>query len=713
VSPIPIISGVRAVSTAERVPDAPDRSSVYFEANVGQMHADLDFKVHGPGYEAFLSATQLVIRSQSPDDTPTAVRMHVIGGNQAARATNSDRLLGTVNYFLGTDPGLWRTNIPTFGRVQYDDVYPGIDLVYYGASCPTQRSALSAQHSRNSQHCLEYDFVVAPYADPSPIQLRFTGADNIEIAADGALVVETGAYELRQPAPYIYQEVNGTRRQVAGEFRIQNSEFGIGEPELKSQNSKPVTFEIGAYDPSRPLVIDPVMSYSTYLGGIGDDFSRDIRTDQAGNIYVAGHTSSLDFPTANGWQSFHGGGSVDAFVSKFSSDGSTLLYSSYLGGSGDDFGGRLAVDALGSVYLSGDTHSTDFPTASAVQPTNRGGADAFVTKLAVNGSSLRYSTYLGGSADDDGRGVAVDRFGSAYVTGRTLSSDFPLVAPLQSELRGGKDVFVTKLLPNGSAFAYSTYLGGSGNAEEGYSIAVNTVGNASITGRTDSSDFPTVNAVQPENGGGIDAFVARLAADGSALIYSTFLGGAADDHGRRLAVDNAGNSYVTGETFSTNFPTRNAFQRLSAGGSEAFVAKLSGDGLTLLYSTYLGGQLNDQAIAIAVSATGNAIVTGATESDNFPVVNAIQPGKNGNTDVFVTKFANDGSHIAYSTFLGGSDSDFGVGIAADKFGSAYVTGHTFSRDYPLVNAFQPVHRGGSDAFVSKIRSLTRVPAEAT
>ncbi len=485
------------------------------------------------------------------------------------------------------------------------------------------------------------------------------------------------------------------RQEVAGEFRIQNSEF-------RTQDSSLITFAVGDYDETRPLVIDPVLTMSSFLGGNGDEFGRDITTDSAGNIYVSGYASSVNFPVSDPLQQNNAGG-INAFVTKLSPNGTTVLYSTYLGGGGNDFGGRVVVDSQGNAYLAGDTSSNNFPTQRAFQATNGGGTDAFVSKLSATGSSLIYSTYLGGVGEDDGRGIAVDASGRAYVTGRTGSSNFPIAHALQPSLNGAVDVFVTKFTPNGARLAYSTFLGGSGSAETGYGIAVDGGGNALVTGRTDSLNFPTSKPIQATKSGGTDAFVSKLTSQGSSFVYSTYLGGGNDDHGRRIAVDAAGLAYVVGETASSNFPTANALQPVHAGGNDAFVTKLRADGSAFVYSTYLGGSGQDQGISIAVDAAGNAYATGSTSSNNFPIFHSIQPFRLGPIDAFVTKIESSGASLAYSTYLGGEDSDSGIGIAADALGTAYVTGSTRSTDFPTVNPFQPLHHGGSDVFVAKIR----------
>jgi hypothetical protein len=426
------------------------------------------------------------------------------------------------------------------------------------------------------------------------------------------------------------------------------------------------------------------------------------------SAYVAGNTSSTNFPTANPLQPTFAGGPLygDAFAAKLDPGGSRLMYSTYVGGSGDDYGTHIAVDTAGNAYITGATSSTNFPTADPLQPTLGGRQDAFVMKLSASGTALVYSTYLGGSDSDVGNGIAVDAAGSAYVTGWTFSTDFPTADPLQPASGGDIDVFVAKLNAEGSALVYSTYLGGY-CLDGGQGIAVDAAGNAYVTGRTCSSDFPTANPLQPAYGGGFaDAFVAKVDAAGSALVYSTYLGGRDLDQGLGIAVDAGGHAQVTRWVWSNDFPTVHALQPAHGGGlSDAFVAQVDAEGSALVYSTYLGGNGLDGGWGIAADAAGNAYVTGATYSTNFPTQNPLQDTC-GNcpsfTDAFLTKLAADGSTLLYSTYLGGSHHDGGQGLAVDAEGNAYVTGQTASTDFPTVNPLQPANGGGSDAFVAKV-----------
>jgi hypothetical protein len=655
----------KAVETYGKLP-------IRFEANRGQTGPQVDFLARGSGYTLYLTATEAVlVMRQGQGNRPGVLRMKLIGANPAPQVAGLEQLPGTAHYFIGNDPRAWRTSVPTFARVEYRDVYPGVSLVYYG-----------------SQGQLEYDFVVAPGADPEAIRLSFAGTDRLEIDARGDLVIHTAAGVIRQHKPVLYQEVNGVRREVSGGYLLKDRDQ--------------IAFQVAAYDASRPLVIDPVLTYSTFLGGGFWEEGKAIAVDGSGNAYVTGLSESLDFP-APGGTPLTPNGPTDAFVAKFDASGA-LVYSAFLGGNSEDTGLGIAVDRSGNVYVTGFTHSTNFPTLSGFQSGSGGLTDAFVMKLDVTGRPV-YSSYLGGSGFDEGRAIAVDASGNAYVTGVTFSP-FPTLNPFQAVFGGGSDAFVAKVDAGGSALVFSTYLGGSGS-ESGHGIAVDVSGNAYVTGQTSSANFPTANAFQSASGGTGDAFVTKLSPAG-VLAYSTYLGGSSGDEGLGIAVDGSGNAHVTGGTGSINFPNVNALQAASGGGADGFVTKFNASGSTLLYSTYLGGDGLDKGIAIAVDGSGNAYVTGQTDSSNFPKVDppAAASGTGVGGDAFVTKLNPAGSALVYSTYLGGGSMDAGTGIAVDGAGHAYVVGDTTSFDFPTVNPSQPELGGegdfGTDAFVAMI-----------
>jgi hypothetical protein len=730
-----------------------------FELNQGQTDQRAKFLVRGLGYNVFLTSDEAVLvlskpsavsdqpgsadlssrsaalggfsslssRAPSPEfPPPVSLRLKLVGANPDARVSGEEKLPGESNYFLGRDPRRWHTNIPGYAKVRYGDLYAGVDLVYYGR-----------------QGELEYDFVVAPGADPRAIRLALeTGGSKLEdrnskleallrVDAEGDLVVRMDGGEVRFHKPIVYQPEEAAFRgadQAAGpkpaaamdaanshlnsELGIQGSQFVDGRYVLLAGNR--IGFEVGAYDPARPLVIDPVLSYATYIGGKGGDVAYGIAVDSSGEACITGVTNSADFPVATAEQSKYAG-SGDAFVAKLSSDGTKLVYSTYFGGSGSDTAAAIAVDATGDAFITGTTTSSDFPiTSTAFQATYGGNGDAFVAELGSAGNQLVYSSYLGGLGADSGQAIAVDSSGDAYVTGSTQSADFPTVSALQPANAGASDAFIAKVNFSGSALLYSTYLGGA-QADVGQGIKVDGSGNAFIIGYTFSSDFPTYNPLQAANAGAPDAFVAEVNAAGSALVFSTYLGGSGDDRGYGIALDASGNIYLVGASQSADFPTTsNAFQTGYQGNGDAFVSKLNSTGSALTYSTFLGGTGVDRGNSIVVDSSGNAYITGFTQSSNFPTQNPVQAimGISGGSscgtapcsDAFVTQLNPSGSGLVYSTYLGGSGADFGQGIALDTSGDAYVAGSTSSANFPaIVGAYQGSLVGlAGNAFVAKV-----------
>src|SRR6266480_3153824 len=564
------------VATKQHLLETYGKLPLSFEANLGQTSSQVKFLSRAQGYTLFLTRhaeAVLVLGKSAPKRTPAqpadklaafvepqreavppaVLRMKLVGAKLTPQVEGVEEFPGKANYIIGNDPKKWRTNVPTYAKVRYHEVYPGVDLVYYG-----------------KQRQLEHDFIVAPGADPSSITLGFAGAEKMSLdPRRGALVLSVKGGEVRFEKPRIYQELGGTWREISGGYVLKNANC--------------VGFDVAAYDANKPLVIDPPLVYSTYLGGSGDDLGSAIAVDAAGNAYVTGNTLSSIFPTTAGaFQSANpSAGNNHAFVTKLNPAGSAPVYSTYLGGDNNDFGQGVAVDAAGNASVTGYTLSSNFPTTPlAFQSVNPsvGNYHAFVTKLNPAGSAPLYSTYLGGDNNDIGFGIAVGAGGNAYVTGYTMSSNFPTtLLAFQIVNAGGADVFVTKLNPAGSAPVYSTYLGGSSD-DVGYGIAVGAAGDAYVTGITHSTTFPTTpGAFRRANAGSDDAFVTKLNPAGSGPLYSTYLGGSSDDFGFGIAVDAAGNAYVTGQTNSSIFPTTpGAFQTANAGSYDAFVTKIAG-----------------------------------------------------------------------------------------------------------------------------------------
>lgn len=715
-------SAARA-SAKPRVVESFGRLPLSFEPNMGQTNSRVEFLSRGHGYTLFLKPTEAVL-SLKRRGAGQPLRMKLAGANHAPAVAGVDELPGKSNYLIGNDPSRWRTNIPTYRKVKYKDVYPGIDLIYYG-----------------KQRQLEYDFVVAPGADPKTIRLDFQGAENTRIDAKGDLVLETGAEQIRVHKPLIYQQANGqetkgVRHEISGGFLL----AGNGQ----------VSFSLGAYDASEPIVIDPVLVYSTYVGGSADNECDAITIDSSGNAYVSGSTSSTDFPVTDGvlqsGKKDKSDDGRDAFIAKISPDGTELVWATYIGGTdGDDTSG-IFVSSAGNVYVAGNTTSTDFPTTDgAFQKTTqlRGcgpGADQtpcsgmYVLQLNPAGSALVYSTYIGGSGDAMSS-LDVDSAGNAYVAGAAASAAFPTTpGAFQTSFKAanGGMAFISKLNATGTGLVYSSFLGGADD-QSAYDIHVDAAGNAFMTGQTTSADFPTTagafqKTLTAGNCGTVakpapcsDAFVTKLNPAGSSLVFSTYLGGSRADQALSLSIDSSGAVYVTGNTNSANFPVANALQRTFAGVtcgsgatavpcSNAFITKLDPTGASLVYSTYLGGDGvslpggGDGGSDIATDSLGNAYVVGASSSKNFPTMSALDGITGCPCPNFIAKLSPAGV-LLYSTPLG-PDTDI-RSVVVDNKGNAYITGEADSEDFPTTDgAFQTKLTGSSAGYFTKLADQT-------
>jgi hypothetical protein len=715
-----------------------------FEANKGQANPSIQFLSRGDRYGIYLTAQEAVLTlhqpqdqaaqqangrqtarsghapmalsshmpggadaNRQPDRQPAAqsaaqavadiVRMQLAGVNPHAQPMGEDTLPGTANYFVGRDSSQWHRNIPTFAKVRFGSVYPGVDLVYYG-----------------NQRQLEYDFIVAPGASAQPIQLHFAGATELKLDASGNLTIAAEHGQIAFHKPVLYQTAGGKRLPVQGEFK------------LLADNT--VGFATGPYDHTKPLVIDPTLVYSTYLGGDQQDYAVSIAVDAAGEAYVTGLTWSEDFPlTPGAFESVNhataSNGVSTAFVSKLNASGTALIYSTYLGGNAiantnfnqGDYGHSIAVDASGDAYVTGWTYSSDFPvTAGAYQTTNKAAANSeatgFVTKLSPSGTTLVYSTYLGGSTLDEPLSLTIDSSGDAYTSGFTFSSDYPTTTGAfqtanKSADYGNWNAFVTKLNPTGTKLVYSTYLGGSG--ENGSTVnglyalsavAVDKSGNAYIEGFAQSTDYPvTTTAYQTRNNaaanGGANIVLTKLNSTGTELLYSTYLGGSSGsgDFSEGIVLDSADNAYISGFTYNSDFPvTKGAFQTTNNaaqyGNSTGFAAKLNpaaSGTASLVYSTFLGGSGGGDVYIPAVDASGNLYLTGSTSSTDFPITKNALQSTNGNTNAFLTELNPTGATELYSSYYGGSGEDAGLAAAVGSGGTVFLAGSTSSNDFPV------------------------------
>lgn len=703
----------------EHLRAAVSRLPLYFEANRGQTDARVRFLTRGGGYTLFLTDDGAVLSLRKVASRQTleggtllearpehkaakfetrVLRMKLASASAPGIFEGEASLPGYSNYFIGNDSERWATRVPHFERVRAKCVYQGVDLVYYG-----------------NQRQLEFDFVVAPATDPKVIGLRYEGADSISVGDDGGLQIDVGGCRVVQQVPIAYQfGADGTRRGVPCHYEM--------------CADRTVRFTLGAYDTSVPLVIDPVLTYSTLLGGdaldrLGSPLAGGMVVDSSGNAYLTGVTASTNFPiepSPGAFQTSHAGsaGETNAFVTKVSPDGTSLVFSTYLGGSNDLFGGvaeggyGLHVDGSGNVFIGGTTSSSDFPTTSGAFAETFSGLNytGFVAKLNSTGTALTYATFLGGDKANI-NAVAVDSTGNAYVTGTSGPGNPDGTSGAFQEANSGDfDVFVTKLNAAGSARVYSTYIGGTGY-EECFGLALDGSNNATVVGFTDGDNYPMSNAAQSTRAGNRDAIVSKVNSDGSALIFSTYLGGStADENGLAVACDSSGNSFVTGNARSTDFPTSNAFQdTLGTNSIDAFLTQYSSTG-TVVFSTYLGGSGDDSGHSVVLDPAGYIVVAGTAGSSNFPVVDAVQSSRNGSgTDAFMSVFLDDGSALSFSSYFGGDGDDHGRSVAV-LGRSLFLAGQSVNGTFTTTSgAFQETRDTGDEAFLARF-DITSAPS---
>jgi hypothetical protein len=645
-----------------------------FEPNRGQAGRSVEFIARGPGYALALGTGEAWLRlskegsSAEPRNT-AGVHLKVLSANRNVHGRGLNPQTGKSNYLLGNHSEHWQKSIPHFGRVEYDAIYPGIDLAYYGTG-----------------QQLEYDFIVRPKGDVDSIRLEFEGADQVRIDPSGDLVLSIGGAEVRERRPVAYQNLG------PGRVRIEVRYVALGPNR--------VGFQADSYDPTVPLIIDPVLMFSTYFGVAGTENAQKVVLDSSGNAYYGGSTNSGSLPGNRIGQPFVSGSNA-AWIAKVSPSGA-LLYTTFIGGGGGDISGvrGLAVDASGNVYASGSTRSSAFPLVNPLQSSFGGSpSDTFVLELNSAGSGLIFSTFLGGNGQDYPTGVAIDNFGTIYVAGVTTSTNFPTVNAWQKTIKGTLSAFATKIAPGGSSVLYSTYLTGSGGVYSN-GMTIDSGGNLYIYGDTGSTDFTTLNAIQPTpcTVGPGWGWLVQLNSAGTP-VYSTYIcGPGSDTEVRGAGIDATGNLIITGATGSTSFPLLTPLQSTYGGGPhDIFITKLSPNG-GLLYSSYLGGNGEDVATGLVVDQVGNWYLAGNTGSTDFPLLNSVQSAKAGGNDTFVSKINSTGSALLFSTYLGGSGSESTQGLAVDDNGQAYVSGTTPSTNFPLVHQLQGFGGGANDAF---------------
>jgi hypothetical protein len=665
------------------------RLPIVFEANRGQSAAEVRYQARGVGYGFFLTDRETVLNLDGMADgkpVRSTIKTRLVGAATAPAVVGEGRLDSTTHYLTGASKQGWKTGIEQFGKVRYQGVYPGVDVVYYG-----------------TQSQVEFDYVVAPGADPSAIVMEIDGARSIRLDARGDLVLATATGELVQQKPVIFQDIDGRRVPVDGRYKV---------------SGQRIAFEVAEYDRSRTLVIDPLLAFNLYAPGVHREIANAIAIGGDGSAYIAGYSTPYDYARRIRFIS------DDVFITKLNPSGTAIEYATYVGGAADDRANAIAVDASGAVHVTGDTTSNDFPVVAAVQDRRAGFRDGFALKLTPDGRDIVYSTYLGGVADDTLTSLALGASGRVVIGGVSSSLDYPVQAALQAASAGRADAVVTALNLDGS-LAYSTYLGGSD--DDGISgIAVDTNGAAVVTGFSRSFDLPstpgavqparTPNIVIPDDPGTLfnearedsysDAFAARLAPGGATLDYLTYLGGRRDDVATGVALDSNGNAYIAGYTQSTNFPLLNPYSSTLKGGNDVFVSKLNSDGTALVYSTLFGGEsFSDYSTGIAVDASGRAWVTGYTFSISMPTLTPLQRANSGAEDAFVFGLAPAGNALAYASYLGAPGRDFANGIALDGDGNVYLTGYTFSTNFTTTRApVQGASFGRGDPFVTKFET---------
>lgn len=642
-----------------------------FEANSGQFDSATTYGLHHRGVDVSLGKNSARFRLVGSSGDGRAVSTSfTLAWDHSLNPEPNGELSGRSNYLTGSDSKNWVTGITSFRKVTYRGVGDGIDLVF-----------------RATATGVEYDLELAPGADATGFQMAIADASSLSVEDDGRLAIVVADSKLHHSQPVSFQMISGVEVPVKSSYRVDGGGY--------------FGFDLGSYDRGQSLLVDPIVAdYSTYDGGGSGEAIYGLQTDSTGAIYTVGTTSSTNYPIAGGVQGAYGGGSSDAFVTKYTADGQSRVFSTFLGGSALEFGASIAVAPDGSPIVVGFTASSNFPTASAIFPSKSGAGDAFVSKLAPDGSSLVFSTYIGGSLDEQGDAVALGPSGTVFVSGSTASSNFPTANPFQASYGGGgSDGFIAELSPTGAGLIYSSTLGGTG-ADYAPGLRVDSTGAAYLSGQTSSTNFPTTSPMQAAYGGGFwDGFVTKVAPDGASKIYSTYLGGSGDEVGQDVAVDAAGNAYVVGRTSSGNFPTASPLQASIAGGDDGFLSKLNPGGSGLVYSTYLGGAGSDFAHDIVLDSDGAAIIGGYTASSNFPLVAATQGTYGGGQDGFLARVVPSGGSMDFSTYAGGASGEWGEAVAIAPSGAIYFAGETDSSNFPIANSIKSSLSGSADNFI--------------
>ncbi len=684
----------------QRILEALTADAPGFVPYIGSSNSPVRFRLNAPSGSVLLGSTDLwfALPGLSPDrrfahDDPgpffRTLRMSYVDPSSETRLKGEQPRENTVNYYYGSDSANWKQGLPTYGALQYQELYPGIHLTLESAGAAAGRELL-----------LKTTYRVEPGADPALIRWRYPDAREVTLSEIGDLVIEAAASPTEEPArlvdraPVAWQLIDGRRWAVSVRYQL--------HPDLS------IGFALGEFDPTRALFIDPILEYSSLLGGTSLDEAYAVAVDSARNIYLVGSTFSVDFPSDFPVAETLAG-SRNVLIVKLSPDGSRVENSTILGGDRDDIAYDVTVDSLGDLYLTGSTASANFPLTLPAELPGEEDANVFVIKLSIGGA-LRYSILFGGSGDDVGYGVAVDRVGSAYIVGQTESEDFPTLSPLLPWPGGGdSDGFVVKLAPKGSEMLYSSYLGGNGQ-DAAYAVALDRDGSAHVTGVTASDDFPVVEPLLDALVGAEDAFLVKFAPKMDGYLYGTYLGIAEGGIGHDIEIDRDGQVYVAG-TITHPDPLEAPGGLPAFGGTDAFALKLSPAGDAILYKSSLGGAEDDEAFGIAVDRDGVTYVTGSTESSNLPIDGSLQGSYAGGGDVFVVQLGQSGNVVTYN-YLGGSGLDVGNGIAVLGSGDAVLAGTSFSPDFPRVGPVQADFRGAGDLFAARLGEVEFIPTPA-